>query len=203
MRQMANKDLDRAAIIQHLAKKLPDKVIKELFPGIAPDGIRNVLLGKKKIAGPAVRQHSLFKKDSASKQATCKLFTDGASRGNPGEAGAGVVIFDRNDQEIATRAQYLGQCTNNTAEYKALLLGLETARELHCRQLSVYMDSQLIVRQITGQYKVKNAGLKPLFIQAQKMLHHFDSWTIDHVPRAENKRADELANQGADNKSNK
>ncbi len=129
---------------------------------------------------------------------TFSLFTDGASRGNPGQAGAGAVILDDQGMELTARSFYLGTCTNNIAEYKALIFGLQTALELGCRRLDIFLDSQLIVRQITGQYKVKNAGLKPLFAEVRQLLAKLTSFTINHVPRNENKRADELANRGID-----
>lgn len=124
------------------------------------------------------------------------LYTDGASRGNPGEAGAGVVILDDRRQEIATRAEYLGQCTNNVAEYQALILGLSEAAQLGCKNLRIFLDSQLIVRQIQGSYKVKNSALLPLFAKAKELLAGFEHYGIAHIPREENKRADQLANQG-------
>ena len=99
-----------------------------------------------------------------------QLFTDGASRGNPGEAGAGSVLLDAQGQEIVARSCSLGQCTNNAAEYQALIMGLNSALELGCSRLDIFLDSQLIVRQIQGQYKVKHEGLKPLFAKVQKLL---------------------------------
>ena len=196
-----NSGLTKAALVKALADRLPDSALETVFPEIAPQSVRDVLHGKKKGAHPVSRQQNLFAESAGKAGLSCKLFTDGASRGNPGEAGAGIVLYDSGNQELAARSRYLGQCTNNAAEYEALLLGLKTAAELGCTQLAVYMDSQLIVRQIAGRYKVKNAGLKPLFDQAAGLLQKFDNWTIDHVPRAQNKRADELANRGIDEKT--
>jgi ribonuclease HI/probable phosphoglycerate mutase len=95
-------------------------------------------------------------------------------------------------------SKYLGTCTNNVAEYKALILGLDEALQLGCRELAIALDSQLIVRQIQGQYKVKNETLLPLFQEVRKRLARLEKWTIRHVPRAENSRADQLANRGID-----
>jgi len=198
---MANNGLDRAALVKILADKLPDDIFRELFPDIPTDAVRDVLKGTKKTAAPEPRQQNLFSKHPEKKALACRLFTDGASRGNPGEAGAGIVLLDDSNRELAARSLYLGRCTNNVAEYQALLLGLKTAFELGCRKLSIFMDSQLIVRQIQGRYKVKSADLKPLFDQVKNLLADLDGWSITHVLRAENKRADEMANKGIDEKA--
>ncbi|PIE58878.1 MAG: ribonuclease H [Desulfobulbus propionicus] len=129
------------------------------------------------------------------------LFTDGASRGNPGHAGCGVSLCSADGTEIAGLSSYIGQCTNNVAEYKALILGLEHALVLGCSKLAVHLDSELIVQQVKGAYKVKNAALKPLHARVITLLGQFSFWTILHIPRAENARADALANQGIDNRS--
>ncbi len=128
----------------------------------------------------------------------CQLYTDGASRGNPGKAGAGAVLYDAAGAELETASEYLGVCTNNVAEYRALLLGLELAASSRCTELAVYLDSELIVRQIQGRYKVKNEALKPLYRKARQKLAEFSDWSITHVPRSQNKRADTLANLGID-----
>jgi ribonuclease HI/probable phosphoglycerate mutase len=197
---MANNGLGRTALVKILAEKLPDSIFRDLFPDVPAKAVRDVLQGKKKTALPEPRQHSLFSEPAVDKGLGCKLFTDGASRGNPGEAGAGIVLLDDSDRELAVRSSYLGRCTNNVAEYQALLLGLKTARELGCRSLVIFMDSQLIVRQVQGRYRVKSTDLKPLYDQVKNFLADLDGWSITHVLRAENKRADEMANRGIDEK---
>ena len=192
--------VDRTSVINTLADKLPDSILEELFPAIPATAVRDVLLGKKKIAVQPARQQNLFTESADDTALSCRLFTDGASRGNPGEAGAGIVLLDDDNQELIARSLYLGRSTNNVAEYKALVLGLETAIQLGCSQLSIFMDSQLIVRQVQGRYKVKNANLKPLFDKVKSLLANINKWSIDHIPRAQNKRADELANRGIDEK---
>ncbi len=130
----------------------------------------------------------------------CRLHTDGAARGNPGEAGAGIILYDADNRELAGRSCYLGRCTNNVAEYRALILGLETAREMGCSELRIFLDSELVVRQIRGTYRVKSADLKPLHARAMELLAGFHRWRIHHVARSENRCADALANQGIDEK---
>ena len=99
---------------------------------------------------------------------------------------------------LAERGEYIGEATNNVAEYRALLLGLSLARDLGARSVEVVNDSELVARQIGGQYKVKNPGLKPLFLEAMKALREFESWSVRNVPRAMNARADELVNEALD-----
>ncbi|MFH2127100.1 MAG: ribonuclease HI family protein, partial [Pseudomonadota bacterium] len=120
------------------------------------------------------------------------------SRGNPGPAGAGAVLYDDQGQEVAALSRYLGRTTNNEAEYQALLMGLKRAQELGAQRLTVKMDSELIVRQLEGRYQVKAPGLKPMYAEAKRLLQGFASVTILHVRREFNKRADELANQAMD-----
>jgi ribonuclease HI len=193
--------VDRTSVINTLADKLPDNILEELFPAIPATAVRDVLLGKKKVAAQPARQQNLFTEPAGDSVLSCRLFTDGASRGNPGEAGAGIVLLDDDNQELVARSLYLGRSTNNVAEYKALILGLETATQLGCSRLAIFMDSQLIVRQVQGRSKVKNSNLKPLFDEVKSLLANINSWSIDHVPRAENKRADELANRGIDERT--
>ena len=125
------------------------------------------------------------------------VFTDGASRGNPGLAAAGVVVYAA-DGELHREGKALGVLTNNQAEYRALLLGLAAARRLGGERVELAMDSELIVRQLEGRYKVKHAQLKPLYEEARLALAGFTAWRVRHVPRAENALADALANQALD-----
>jgi ribonuclease HI len=100
--------------------------------------------------------------------------------------------------ELLAEGRYIGESTNNVAEYRGLLLGLELARSLGVTDIEVINDSELVARQIGGQYKVKNATLRPLFEQAMEELREFDSWSVRNVPRAQNARADELVNEALD-----
>lgn len=127
-----------------------------------------------------------------------RLHCDGASRGNPGPAGAGMALFDPQGRLQARKGRYLGETTNNVAEYQALLLGLEEARRLKVKQLRVLADSELMVKQINGRYRVKATHLIPLWREALNALKKFEAWAIAHVPREENRLADEAANQAID-----
>jgi ribonuclease HI len=129
---------------------------------------------------------------------TVRVYSDGAARGNPGPAGAGAVLTDAAGNVIARLGRYLGKQTNNVAEYEGLLLGLKHARELGYREVEVRADSQLLIRQLKGEYAVRHAGLKPLHAEALRLLHGFDRYDLQHVPRDENALADEMSNRAID-----
>ena len=126
------------------------------------------------------------------------VYSDGAARGNPGPAGAGAVLTDSAGNVIARLGRYLGRQTNNVAEYEGLLLGLNHARELGYREVEVRADSQLLIRQLKGEYAVRHAGLKPLHAEALRVLRSFDRFDLQHVPREENALADEMSNRAID-----
>lgn len=123
---------------------------------------------------------------------------DGGARGNPGPAAIAAVISTPEGQVIEERGERIGTATNNVAEYRALLLGLERARELGAREVELVGDSELVVRQVKGEYKVKHADLKPLRDRVADALEHFDDWSIRHVRREDNAAADELVNAALD-----
>ena len=123
---------------------------------------------------------------------------DGASRGNPGESGIGVAIFDKDSNLINEACDYLGVATNNIAEYKALILGLRLSIKYNAKKILFKSDSELMVKQIKGEYKVKNAQLKLLFAEVKDLFKKLPNWEIMHVPREENKEADLLANKGVE-----
>ena len=126
------------------------------------------------------------------------LHTDGASRGNPGPAAAGIVI-EREDGTLVARGKtYLGEMPNNQAEYRALLIGLAAVRRYQPSAVRVFMDSELVVKQMTGQYQVKDAVLRGLHKSAQALVGQLPSVTFTHVPRSENALADRLANEALD-----
>ena len=126
------------------------------------------------------------------------VYADGASRGNPGEASIGAVVYDAAGKEVATVSRRLGRATNNEAEYQAAIAGLESALALGGGDVELRMDSELVIRQLLGRYKVRNERLRPHFVRLQELSRAFGSVTLESVPRAENKRADELANLALD-----
>lgn len=126
------------------------------------------------------------------------LFADGGSRGNPGPAASGAVLYAEDGTVLAEVGEYLGIATNNVAEWRALLAGLVRARELGIDEIAVRMDSELVVRQISGVYRVKHADLIPLHVKAKSLLRQFKSVDVQHVRRKENAAADAVVNQYLD-----
>jgi ribonuclease HI len=133
--------------------------------------------------------------------ATLRLHVDGASRGNPGEAGFGVHVTAEDGSEVAALYGYLGKATNNVAEYQALLHGLRFAISRGAARVEVFSDSELLVRQIEGRYRVKNPGLQPLHREARDLLARFERSRVAHVPRERNREADALANRAVDERA--
>jgi len=126
------------------------------------------------------------------------LCTDGGSRGNPGPSAFGIVLAEESGRVLRERGEFIGLATCNEAEYRGLIAGLEEARNLGPRELLIRADSELLVRQINGQYKVKSRRLMPLVARARQLLQEFSSWRAEHVPREMNARADALANEAMD-----
>ena len=127
------------------------------------------------------------------------IHTDGAARGNPGPAGVGAVLRDSESGEVvAELARYLGEQTNNVAEWTAVQDALEEALRRGAREIDLRTDSQLVARQISGRYRVKHPGLKPLHARVMTLLGQFDAYTVGHVPRELNAHADRLSNVAID-----
>ncbi len=131
-----------------------------------------------------------------------ELYTDGASRGNPGKAGCGAIVVYRG-KEIELK-EYIGEATNNIAEYKALLLGLNYIKNNipQIKEISIFSDSELVVKQLKREYKVKNNSIIPLYMKVINILSGYD-WEIKHIPREKNKKADRLANLAINEHNNK
>jgi ribonuclease HI len=126
------------------------------------------------------------------------VHVDGGARGNPGPAAIGVVVSSETGDVLDEVAERIGAATNNVAEYRALLRGLERARALGADEVAIVNDSELVARQLTGAYKVKHPAMKPLHEQAMEALRRFGRWEIRSVPRAQNARADALVNEALD-----
>jgi ribonuclease HI len=129
--------------------------------------------------------------------AKAEIYADGGSRGNPGPSGAGAVIMVEGEIK-ATISSFVGNTTNNVAEYTGLVFALEEATLLGIKNVHVYMDSELVVKQMTGIYRVRDAKLQPLFVKARRLADEFSSFSISHVRREKNKIADLLANKAMD-----
>ena len=127
-------------------------------------------------------------------------YADGGSRGNPGKAACGVLVTDADGAELLRRAKTIGKATNNVAEYEGVLYALELCRELGAAHVVLRLDSELVVRQLEGRYKVKHAGLARLHVRAREAASEFETFHVEHVPRAQNKIADQLANAALDGK---
>jgi len=126
------------------------------------------------------------------------IYTDGGARGNPGPGGIGAVIYNENKKKIAEISEYLGHSTNNQAEYKAVIAAIKKAKELKAEILEFFLDSELVVKQLKREYKVKNPDLAPLFLQIYNLEMGFKKISFHHIPRERNKEADALANMAMD-----
>jgi len=134
------------------------------------------------------------------KNSHLKIYTDGGARGNPGPAGIGILICNT-ENKCKKYSEYIGKTTNNQAEYKALIFALEKAKKLNPLKVTCYLDSELVVKQLNGSYRVKNEGLKPLFAKAENLASFFPKITFSHIPREKNKQADKLVNKAIDKKT--
>ena len=126
------------------------------------------------------------------------IYTDGASRGNPGRSAIGAVIADEKGNTLATISKRIGRATNNQAEYRAVIAALEKAVKVGAKNADIRMDSELVVKQLNGRYRVRNMSLKPLYDKATGLLASLERYRISHIPRSRNAEADRLANRALD-----
>ena len=126
------------------------------------------------------------------------IYTDGGARGNPGPAGIGAVVYDENKKKLAEVSKFIGVATNNQAEYQAVIAGIKKANELGAQELQFYSDSELVVKQLNREYKVKNKELAPLFVKVYNASLSYKKVVFSHVRRELNKEADALANKAMD-----
>jgi ribonuclease HI len=136
--------------------------------------------------------------EEAERAKRTRLYTDGAARGNPGPAGAGAVILNPDGHIVAKIGKFLGDSTNNVAEYMGLILGLKRAKAMGIKELEVYSDSELLVKQLAGDYAVKAEHLRPLHDEAKALLQGFSFIQVRHIPREENAQADAMSNRAID-----
>lgn len=186
--------MDKTKLLQAVYKVLPWDLLYEELPeldrGEVDDLFREMsdLLARRKdrAAPPAPADVDVSGGEIV-------LHTDGASRGNPGPAGIGVVLSLPDGTELLAWGQAIGTTTNNVAEYQAMIAGLRKALELGATAVHLRADSELVIRQVNGRYKVKNARMKPLHAQVMELLGKLREWDAVHIPREQNARADELA----------
>jgi ribonuclease HI len=176
---------DPVQVLRHLADTLDVEQTLAAFPGMSRKALADIL-------------HAVTGMDEKL-PSTAILAVDGAARGNPGQAGAGIVLLAA-DGSTHRFGEYLGEATNNVAEYRAMLIGMQKAADLGIRDLLVRSDSELIVKQIKGLYKVKSPHLQNLYFAVMKKIPSFDKVIFEHVPREENEDADRMANLAIDAK---
>jgi ribonuclease HI len=202
------------SVLRYLSQTLSVTKTLKRFPSLTPKYLQEVLLrlAERMKEEPSPSSSSLPPEEAgpspaepARKKEFPEVFihADGASRGNPGEAGAGAVISDSQGRTLKELKIYLGMASNNVAEYRAALHALERALELGARSVTLLLDSELVVRQLRGEYRVREPHLKTLHQKAQEVLNRFSGYSILYIPREENRRADQLANDAIDQKNDK
>ena len=186
------------SILRHLAQTLSVAKTLKRFPSLSTRHLQEILLS----SAQRVEEKMVLTEAVPSRKRFPEYFiqADGASRGNPGESGIGAVIADARGRTIKELKYFLGMATNNVAEYRAVILALQKAFDLGAGSVTLHLDSELVVRQLRGEYKVREAHLKLLHREALDILNRFSEHHIHHVPREENRRADQLANEAIDQK---
>ena len=196
---------DEAELLRFIAEHEPLSQTRERF-GLQPAELRALLEAAAARAPKPVQKAAQTELPlpearvrEPGKLLRARVYSDGASRGNPGMAGAGAAILDAETGEVVELLKrYLGRQTNNVAEYQAAILGLTRARELGVREVELVADSQLLIRQLGGRYQVKHPGIRPLYEEALGLLKTFAKVKLVHVPREMNTLADEMSNRAID-----
>jgi ribonuclease HI len=194
-----------AEILRHLAREEPLTATVRAFRGLTRERLGQILeeLAERLSTGAGELQPEPSAPPAPPEEprgATPRLrvYSDGAARGNPGPSGAGAVLVEPGGQVVARLGKFLGHQTNNYAEYMGLLLGLKHAKALGAKEIEVFADSELLIRQLGGRYQVKSLSLRPLYEEAVKLLNDFSRVKLVHVPRAMNAAADEMSNRAID-----
>jgi len=190
----------KSDILSALAKDLDAAGLISRTPGLDAGTLSALIREAAAAIGPGKLELPVRKPHRARAHKARRLIihTDGASRGNPGEAGLGALIEDEDGQVLARLARYLGRATNNHAEYAALIDALKGALELGAGEVAVHADSELVVKQVRGEYRVKHPELKPMHAEVMGLLSRFEDYEIKYIPRERNKEADALANEAID-----
>ena len=186
------------SVLRYLAQTLSVAKTLKRFPSLNARQLQEILL---RSVPPAEEKKTIPEVPPARKRfPEFFIQADGASRGNPGEAGIGAVIADARGRTIKELKYFLGMATNNVAEYRAAILALQKALDLGAGSVTLCLDSELVVRQLRGEYRVREAHLKSLHREALEILNRFSEYHLNHIPREENRRADQLANEAIDQK---
>lgn len=180
-----------ANILEAMARAEALAVLSDDLPEFSPAALKKAL----EEAAHLLQEMAASRRARQSAPRSLIVHIDGAARGNPGPAGIGVVLWDEAGAIREEHQAYIGKATNNMAEYEALLFGLRKARELGYTAVKVFSDSELLVRQIRGEYRVKHPRLRKFYDQVDQLVRSFDAFEIDHVRRGMNTRADLLANR--------
>jgi len=182
-------------ILKYIAREEPLAGTLKAFPGLTRERLAKMF---EKLADRPTNSANAFEPEVNSTLNRVRVYSDGAARGNPGPSGAGAVLVEPSGQIVDRLGKFLGVRTNNYAEYMGLLLGLKRARELGVREIEVFTDSELMIRQLGGRYQVKSTSLRPLYEEALKLLNGFSRVKLVHVPREMNTAADEMSNRAID-----
>jgi ribonuclease HI len=191
------KGLKGSAVLRHIAREEPLTATLSAFPGLTRERLGKLL---EEVAAYAdeLTTPGAAPAEAVAPLVRVRVYSDGAARGNPGPSGAGAVLVEPNGQVVDRIGKFLGVQTNNYAEYMGLILGLKRARELKVREVEVFADSELMIRQLGGRYQVKSTSLRPLYEEALKLLNDFSRVKLVHVPREMNAAADEMSNRAID-----
>jgi ribonuclease HI len=187
-----------AEVLRFIARQEELQSTLEAFPGLNREGLRKVLERVAAAANGSPKSLAQVALLHPPVPERVRVYSDGAARGNPGPAGAGAVLVDPAGHVIDKLGKFLGKQTNNYAEYMGLLLGLRRARTLGVREVEVFADSELMIRQLGGRYQVKSRSLKPLYDEAVRLLNDFSRVKLVHVPREMNEAADVMSNRAID-----
>lgn len=191
---------NEADLLRHIAREEPLTATVRAFRGMTRERLGQLLEEAAERLSPssAERRTEPVVEEPRGSVPRLRLYSDGAARGNPGPSGAGAVLIEPGGQVVARLGKYLGHQTNNYAEYMGLLLGLKHAKTLGAKEIEIFADSELLIRQLGGRYQVKSATLRPLYEEAVKLLNDFSRVKLVHVPREMNAAADEMSNRAID-----